>query len=161
MDCARTIVSLNCHAPDVSSSFTPAPDRLMIKWDPRYETGVPSIDSQHRSLFRYINQLGELANREDPPEKAEVDALIDFLEDYVASHFKYEESCMERFRCPSHEENMRAHQLFFEGWQKFRATYTERGPDPEVLKRLFTIAECWIRNHICKIDVNLRDSVCQ
>lgn len=133
----------------------------MIKWNHAYETGISAIDSQHKMLFRSINNLEELAAREEPPEKEEVDLLIDFLEGYVDTHFNYEEGCMERFRCPSHAENMRAHEIFRDGWQKFRATYEEQGPERAVLQKLCKVAECWIRNHICKIDVQLRETLCQ
>jgi hypothetical protein len=34
--------------------------KLMIKWKPAFETGVPKIDRQHRVLFTSLNRLEEL-----------------------------------------------------------------------------------------------------
>lgn len=130
----------------------------MIEWKPQYETGVPVVDSQHRTLFEAINKLETLAQASEP-DRQEVDHLINFLQNYAATHFKFEESCMERFRCPSHEENKRAHHLFLNGFAKFRAEYSTVGPTPEMLHKLHHVSEIWIKNHICKIDVNLRSSV--
>ena len=41
---------------NISISETPMP---IAKWSPRYETGIPEIDHQHRQLFQAFNDLGK------------------------------------------------------------------------------------------------------
>ena len=51
-------------------------------------------------LISYINRLGELA-KNDQPNPAERELFLrflDFLENYIFTHFKDEEGCMHRLR---------------------------------------------------------------
>lgn len=130
----------------------------MLTWKPAYETGLELVDSQHKTLFQYINKLETLVAAPAIDTQA-VDQLIQFLEHYVANHFKFEENCMQRYHCPAHEANAKAHQQFLEVWGKFRQTYAKEGANRELLSKLHHLDVTWIEHHICKVDTKLRGCV--
>jgi hemerythrin len=130
----------------------------MLEWKPDYETGVPTIDTQHKVLFDNINRLGKLLDQEDI-DRAEADYLLDFLKQYVAQHFQFEESCMVRFRCPTHAKNKEQHVPLLNALTHFNEDCAALGPLRELLQRLHTTMVWWINSHILKVDIQLRGCV--
>lgn len=64
----------------------------IASWNSRYETGIDTIDDQHRALFAALNHLTE-AFREGTSE-AHVKAGLDALLAYAREHFETEEAFM-------------------------------------------------------------------
>jgi hemerythrin len=128
----------------------------MLQWSEQFATGSPLVDTQHRMLIEKINHLEELLSG-PPPTKATCDALLEFLGSYVATHFKFEEHCMERAHCPVHEKNKQAHEAFMGTFAKFKERYVKEGPKPDLLKGLQTTAAAWIKEHILSVDIQLRN----
>ena len=130
----------------------------MLQWTAQFETGQADIDSQHKTLIDYINQLEEMAHTTNP-DRTEVEfviRLMDFLECYADVHFKHEESCMARHRCPAYQENKNAHARFLEFFQQFKKRFTTEGCRPEVLKELHDTCNSWIQNHILNVDLQIK-----
>jgi diguanylate cyclase (GGDEF)-like protein/hemerythrin-like metal-binding protein/PAS domain S-box-containing protein len=89
--CGRNQVQLAPETPrrigvgeNVSANF------VQLSWHSAYECGNPLIDSQHRALFEYANDLLAALLSGRPAE--EVTALIDALMGAVVQHFKDEEA---------------------------------------------------------------------
>jgi len=130
----------------------------MLEWKPAYETGVPEIDTQHKVLFDNINRLGKLLDKAEV-DRAEADYLLKFLENYAEQHFKGEESCMARYRCPAHNRNKEEHAQF-RTILGFAIGQYETATTPKVvLTRLHDSMVWWISNHILKVDVQLKSCV--
>jgi hemerythrin-like metal-binding protein len=106
-------------------------------------------------LIDKINHLETLL-KGPPPSKAVCDDLLNFLGSYVTTHFKFEEGCMERARCPAHEKNKQAHAAFLGVFAKFKDRYVAEGPKPELLKSLQATAADWIKGHILSVDIQLK-----
>ena len=130
----------------------------MMIWKEEYATGSELIDLQHRRLIENINKLHTLL-RGPTPSKAECDQLITFLDHYVHTHFKLEEMCMERHRCPAHAQNQQEHAAFLEVVTEFKHRYKELGVNLELLKSLERTATEWINHHILTVDIQLRGCV--
>jgi hemerythrin-like metal-binding protein len=130
----------------------------MLTWNEQFATGSVLVDTQHRMLIEKINQLEELLNG-PPPSKAACDVLLNFLGTYVGTHFKFEEGCMERMKCPVHAQNKQAHEAFLGMFTKFKERYLAEGPKPALLKSLQTFASEWINNHILNVDIKLRTCI--
>ena len=130
----------------------------MLEWKADYETGVPAIDTQHKVLFNHINRLEEVLKKSEN-ERAEADYLLAFLENYAEQHFKGEETCMARFRCPAHAKNKEEHKQFMDFLVFGKSLYQSSGSPKEVLERLHESMVWWINNHILKVDVQLKDRV--
>lgn len=127
----------------------------MLLWKTDYETGSPLVDGQHKMLFEKINKLEQLLAAPQMPT-VEIDALLSFLENYVANHFKFEESCMASVHCPAHAENKIAHAQFNAVLAQFKRDYAVRHADKNLLRGLHTSASAWIQGHILKVDIKLK-----
>ena len=127
----------------------------MLAWSEEFATGSALVDTQHRMLIEKINKLEQLLTG-PPPTKAAYDELLDFLDSYVGTHFKFEEQCMARFRCPAHEKNQHAHAAFLGVFAKFKERYLAEGPQPRLLSSLQSSASDWIKNHILSVDIQLK-----
>ena len=127
----------------------------MLKWEERFATGSAVLDTQHRMLFDKINQIEELLNG-PPPSSEACEELLDFLGTYADTHFKYEEQCMERARCPVHAQNQQAHAAFRAMFAKFMERYLKEGPRPELLRSVQSAASDWLTNPIVSVDVHLK-----
>jgi hemerythrin-like metal-binding protein len=130
----------------------------MLTWSDKFTTGSALVDTQHRMLIDKINKLEQLLAG-PPPAKPVCDELLNFLASYVTTHFKFEEQCMERFHCPAHEQNKKAHAAFLELFGKFKTRYAAEGPKPELLKSLQVAASDWIQSHILSMDIQLKSCV--
>ncbi len=130
----------------------------MLIWTEKFATGHPLIDSQHRMLISYINRLESLSENTNPsPQDVELFLrFIEFLEDYIILHFREEEDCMLRFRCPAHKDNKTAHTEFLDFFRGFKRQFGLGGYNAVAVKELFEACVAWIQRHILRIDVHLR-----
>jgi hemerythrin len=130
----------------------------MVIWNEKFETGSSKVDLDHQMLINNINHLeGMLTNSNRTREECDfLLHLVGFLEAYAEMHFKYEEDCMQRYRCPAYHQNKEAHQQYRDFFQGFRRRYKAEGFRPEVLKELHQAASAWIENHILTVDIQLK-----
>jgi hemerythrin-like metal-binding protein len=128
---------------------------VLIQWDPeKMSTGVDTIDEQHMELINMINQLHRacLAGA----GRQELRQMMNFLAEYVHTHFKHEEGIMEQHQCPSKAKNKMAHQKFLSDFGKLVASFEARGETTAVLLDLRRLVADWLVNHICSVDTKLR-----
>jgi hemerythrin len=128
----------------------------MLEWKTDYETGVPAVDTQHKVLFDNINRLETLLTKHEV-ERPEAEYLLGFLEQYAAQHFRGEEMCMARFRCPSHGRNKEEHAQFLDTLALARNEYAATTEPRAVLQRLHETLVWWINQHILQVDIQLKD----
>jgi hemerythrin len=127
----------------------------MLDWSKDYETGIPLVDTQHKVLFENINKLENLVGNK-AVTRPEVDRLVQFLATYAANHFTFEERCMQRYHCPAHKVNEAAHAKFLEVFGAWKVEYDRLGPTAALLQQLHATTSAWIRQHILKVDIQLR-----
>jgi hemerythrin len=130
----------------------------MVIWNEKFECGSPRIDLQHQMLINNINHLeGMLTNTNPSREECSfLIHLVGFLESYAEIHFKFEEQCMESYRCPAHQQNRAAHEQYREFFRRFKGRYQAEGFRPEVLKDLHQMVSTWIEEHILQVDTQLK-----
>ena len=68
-----------------------------FQWNKCFETGLQTVDQQHRGLVDLINRFGELLIQADAPPSGDIDALFDQLTAYAQYHFRHEEELMQGF----------------------------------------------------------------
>jgi hemerythrin len=131
---------------------------VMVIWNEKFECGSPRIDLQHQMLINNINHLeGMLTNTNPSREECNfLIHLVGFLESYAEIHFKFEEQCMESYRCPAHQQNQAAHEQYREFFRRFKERYSAEGFRPEVLKDLHQMVSTWIEEHILQVDTRLK-----
>jgi hemerythrin len=127
----------------------------MLKWNEAFATGVKLVDLQHQRLIDNINALEALVAA-PASSRESCDQLMSFLVKYVSTHFKFEEICMESYRCPAHAQNQREHAAFQEIIAGFERQYRVAGPTTELLRNLHHTTSQWIERHILTVDIRLR-----
>jgi hemerythrin len=132
--------------------------QTMLLWSEKFETGHTLIDTQHKMLVSYINRLEGMSHNTNP-NRQEVEffvQLVGFMETYIDVHFKQEEECMNRYKCPAHQENKEAHRQFLVIFRKFKRHFEADGIRPAVLLELHEAGSAWIQQHILQIDMRLK-----
>ena len=128
----------------------------MITWSNAYATGIQSIDEQHRMIFRMTNEFHAVLETDG---QATYEKLLNALESYARAHFRLEEECMVRYRCPVADQNKQAHGRFIQILADMRERYSIIGFDRKDAQELIGLLEEWLVNHICKVDVQLKQIV--
>lgn len=126
-----------------------------ITWDDRtMGTGVPEIDAQHRDLIRHLN--GFIEAMKAGQSQHELQELIRYLGQYAAAHFRHEEGCMRRVKCPAAQANEAAHKHFMAVFQDIAEQIDLYGPKTTLVLRVQRELGDWIRSHIIGCDTKLR-----
>lgn len=64
----------------------------LLEWKKSYETGIASVDHEHRTLIELLNRLHERLDADPSPE--EVDEFLAEVHTRIAAHFALEERIM-------------------------------------------------------------------
>jgi hemerythrin-like metal-binding protein len=136
-----------------------------FKWDRRYETGIPIVDSQHHRLVDMLNNMvDEVTERQQRIAPENIVALLDALAAYAAEHFADEEKLMRENRdnIPNeelrvafwqHEEqHKRQHNAFVEQVALTRAEYLASHHSQGTLELLVNFVTSWLSFHILGSD---------
>jgi len=127
-----------------------------LAWDDAYSSGVLEIDDQHKKLFEMMNAFGEDIKNGRAGES--FDETMRFLGDYVRFHFGFEEDCMNRHQCPSHQKNKEAHAGFMDLFKKFEQRAKTEDKETLAFEIHDAIAH-WLVKHVCGVDVQLKHCV--
>ncbi|MBL8427863.1 MAG: hemerythrin family protein, partial [Dechloromonas sp.] len=98
----------------------------IFPWDDNFNTGLPTVDEQHRKLVALLNALaGHVAFKS---EALVLDRLLDELADYTVYHFTSEEAIWREYLSNSeHEvEHRKTHALFVQEVMRLRGELASR-----------------------------------
>jgi hemerythrin-like metal-binding protein len=126
---------------------------LAFGWDPRYETGIASIDAQHRVLLQSARELHE-AYRSGSAKEV-VPRVLDNLVTYCMTHFEDEEVHMERLAFPELSAHREEHQKLMAQVYDLQDRFT-RG-EGHVPMELSILVTRWMRKHIQEHDQAFAD----
>ncbi len=126
---------------------------MPMSWNNSMSTGVPEVDNQHKELFRQLSLLHSAMSR--GTGRDEISKTLDFLGDYVVSHFTAEEKHMDNLGCPVAAANKRAHSEFLAAFQEQRRHFEETGGSPTLVLDIANMVSKWLVEHIMKIDIQL------
>jgi hemerythrin len=126
----------------------------MTPWSPRFETGHPSIDQEHRELFQQLSSLKEAVDGGAGRER--IVELIVILQRYALDHFAREETHMHRVGCPALAVNCAAHAAFARKLEGWLSLLTHSGTPVSLLLDVHREATAWIESHIVNVDCQLR-----
>jgi hemerythrin len=128
-----------------------------VEWSEKYATGIPQLDDQHRMLFRMVSDFRSAL---DEGEGGRVYAnLLQSLDLYARSHFRFEEGCMVKYACPALESNRTAHREFVDTLSRYQKKNATAGFNPTDGRELVDQLDSWLDNHIGRIDTQLKKSV--
>jgi hemerythrin len=126
---------------------------MAMQWDPRLSVGVPLIDQQHQELIEALNRL--LAAMAASKGAQEVRGLLDFLGEYVVTHFSAEEQLMARHRYPEAAAHRGEHEAFVAEFKALHAEFVRAGPTTGLVIKLNGRVCNWLRDHIAGADKRL------
>ena len=133
----------------------------MIEWHEKMETGVPSIDAQHRKILEEFNKfsaiLSSKSSRGEKMQKA--GEVLDFLRFYAVWHFEKEEDCFHEHDCPGAQANLKAHEKYNEMFNAFYERWQAQGMEMDLVEETFTEITDWFVNHIMRVDTKLKPCV--
>ncbi len=119
-----------------------------FEFDKKLFTDFKEIDRQHGRLIELINNLYTAFSNNDSRDT--VGKILSELLDYTVTHFKYEESMMEKAKYPKVAEHMKMHESFI---AKIQAEYDKfnHGENINGLLVLDFLRD-WLITHIMKVD---------
>jgi len=124
-----------------------------MEWSDNLNTGIDTIDLQHRKIVDYINELHKAAQIED---RELVGQVLSGLIDYTVSHFGFEEEMLENNQYGDLEEHKQLHEKFIARIKKHLANH-EKGAN--VARALTGELQIWLIAHISKEDQRYVPSV--
>ena len=129
---------------------------MAIEWnDEKMATGFPKIDAQHKAWIRQINEFDDdVVNRKG---QEVIQNTLDFLTQYSETHFVDEETIMAQLNSPALEPNRAAHDEFRRKLAEIRAWVKNEGATSVEVIELKDALEKWLVNHICTVDIQLRN----
>jgi len=124
-----------------------------LHWSSDLDTGIEVIDSQHRRIVDYLNELND-AN--DSGNRQATNHVLDELVDYTLTHFAFEEELQEKAGYPFLRAHKRVHDIF----TKRVAEFQQRAADGEdIAPELLSMLKIWLVNHIKGDDADYAEDV--
>lgn len=121
-----------------------------LYWTPSMSVGIEKLDSQHRELFCFVNDLIDLIDEGGKPES--IEGAFEFLQHYVSDHFGEEEKYMDKYSFPGVGPHKEQHAVFKKTFEDFKRRYKEHGPSEALLKVLQSQLAAWIMTHVRNVD---------
>ncbi len=123
-----------------------------MEWVNKLATGITTIDSQHKELFKRINNLA-IAIKEHRCN-AEIEGTIQFLDDYARIHFSEEEKHMRDSNYGGLEEQRKDHKKYLAMLAASRSSLTRmQGGSYHLSATTNQVVVDWIVDHIMKLDM--------
>ncbi len=127
---------------------------IKIAWSDEFEIGINVIDTQHRRIVDYINQLHDSVRRED--ERDAIGEVIDNLVDYTNSHFAFEEALMEEVGYDALSLHQSTHNAFTNRIEIMKARFNN---NEDIADELAELLQAWLIKHIKHDDASYADLV--
>ncbi len=127
-------------------------------WNKYFETGLATVDRQHRGLVDLINRLGDLLIQPEGASQADVNSLFNELATYAIHHFKEEEKLMLQAGLdPRHiQQHTQSHTDFVQDVTALHGRSNERKETSEALLKFLT---SWLTYHILGIDQSMAKQI--
>jgi hemerythrin len=124
-----------------------------IEWTRELESGISIIDTQHKRIIDFINELDDACRTGN---KEETGHVMEGLLNYTVTHFEFEEALQEKAGYPYLKAHRRIHEIFMKKVAEIR----ERANHGEnVAPALLSLLQGWLASHIKGEDRDYVESV--
>ncbi len=123
---------------------------MSIVWTDDLATGVDAIDIQHKELFKRIDNL--LDSCRLGKGRDELKNVIQFLDDYVVTHFSAEETYMQKYSYPEYPTHRSQHLEFTKNFTDIKKELEREGAGVYLVVTINHVVVDWLQNHIRKMD---------
>ncbi|MCK9490574.1 MAG: bacteriohemerythrin [Sulfurimonas sp.] len=123
----------------------------IFPWNDHFETGVETIDTQHKKLVTILNKLATNVAYES--NEKNLDAIFDELKDYTLYHFKTEEAIWDKYlpNAVLNKEHKEVHQRFVETVMRLKSEQDVKPLSVLADEALGFLAK-WLASHILDTD---------
>lgn len=121
-----------------------------IVWQKKWETGIKTIDDQHKHFVGIVNRAYALD--EKGKDKKVLGEILGELIEYARIHFSTEEGYFEDTEYPQAEEHMGKHQILLSKVLKFSQRFEKEEDVSELVKDFLIFLKSWLDDHLIKVD---------
>ena len=114
-----------------------------IEWQDHYQTGLPSYDAQHQTLFRLANRIHECLANETPGSDLEITSVFGAFLEMTRTHVRTEDELMVWHGYQPVEDHEGAHRRFLEGLEIIA---DQASPTQSASEQLSTMLEMFKRH---------------
>ncbi|HWI40730.1 MAG TPA: hemerythrin family protein [Verrucomicrobiae bacterium] len=132
---------------------------MSIEWRDYLSVDVEQIDSQHKELFRRFNNLLDACDAGAGEE--ELLGMLQFLDEYVSTHFRDEEKLQEELGVPGLEQHREAHRAFIRDLKEIKRRFAQEGSTHQLVAATNRILVRWLLEHIATVDRQIGNHVKQ
>lgn len=131
------------------------PSTEAFVWTSAFETGLSTVDEQHRCLVRIINDVGELVSGNHRVANVDLERHIAALRSYTVYHFEEEELLMRSSGVwAAHQKrHMRQHAYFIAEIDRLSTQVT--GVQGDAAAQVLRFLSSWLAYHILGTDQSL------
>ena len=128
-------------------------------WKEKYMLGVPLIDEQHQELFRRVTDFVETVRKPIPWEQKteQVNRTLDFMKDYVVTHFHDEENLQRELGYPELPSHRKLYQEMVAYVVSVSRQYEESGNQEQLMQQFAGRLLAWLINHVASEDQKIAD----
>ena len=128
---------------------------MSLAWDESLATGISEIDEQHREIFSRFAAFSEACGSGEG--ESGLLELVEFLEDYTAKHFEYEERAMRRSEFPDMARHQEEHRTFLADFNHLKSKLAAPEKSREALILAERVMIKWLIIHIGHYDKALAE----
>ncbi len=119
-------------------------------WTSQLILGVDEMDREHKELVEAVDRLYQAMMKGNG--KSVVKETIDFLGDYVVTHFKHEEALQKKYSYPKMKEHQQIHRDFMVSFSQLKDKIDHSEVNSKLAIEVNKAAIDWLKNHIGKED---------
>ena len=130
-------------------------------WKEKYRVGVELIDEQHIELFSRLSEFIKTVQNDIPWEEKldRVKETMEFMQEYVVTHFADEEEYQEKINYPDIEKHKEAHAKFKAGINDYVKIFEEGGFTEEKIQEFSGKLMAWLIMHVGHMDQKIGEYV--
>lgn len=128
-------------------------------WKDEYKIGVPQIDKQHEELFSRVTAFVETlrSDKEWDVKVTSVNETLNYMKDYVVTHFRDEEAFQEEISYPQLDEHKKTHNDMV-AYVETISERCEKNDISEIMMQQFAgKLVTWLVNHVVSDDKKIAD----
>jgi len=130
-------------------------------WKDEYKIGVELVDQQHKELFKRLGDFIQnvRSDKENKEKKEAVEKTLNFMGEYVATHFDAEEELQKKYNYPDFENHHQIHEDFKEEVAEFQKEYKDNEYDEDFVMEFSGRLLTWLINHVASTDQDIGEHI--
>lgn len=132
-------------------------DSISLVWNDDFKLGIEAIDLEHKTLFDHFQKLYSLMHDDKGHEYFE--ELLDFLKNYVKTHFENEEKYQEEINYPLIASHKEAHRTLTKKLDDLIVAHVNKEITDIDLIRINLFLQDWLIHHVLIEDQKISDYV--